>query len=145
MSRDDANDNYDAQQAEAELSALERRLWRNMLVALAAVTAGSLLVVSWRVTAGLALGGALAFFNYHWLRTSLAAVMGRAAQPDAPRDTRARRYFLRYFIIALVVAGAYRLDLVSLPATIIGLCAFVAALLFEGAAQLYSAIVKEET
>lgn len=144
MSIDEEQAQQDTKQAEAELGAMEKRVWRNMLIAVIGAVSGSLLVAPWRVTTGLLLGGLLAFFNYHWLRTALGAIVGRAAQPDVAPKVSPARYVLRYFIIALVVFGATQLRLVSLPATIAGLLAFAAAIMFEGLAQLYFVVAKEE-
>jgi hypothetical protein len=129
---------------ENQLAALETRLKRNMFAAVAAAVAGSLLVAPWRVTTGLFLGGALAFFNYHWLHTALSAIMGRAANPEAVITASPSRYVWRYFIIAGVVGFAVTLNLVSLPATLAGLLAFAVAIMFEGLAQIYFSIAKEE-
>ena len=135
---------YDPRQAAAELAAFERRLRRNMLVAVALAVTVSALCAPWRVTTGLLLGGALALFNYHWLSTSVAAIIGRAARPDEPQSVSPARYILRYFIIGLVVGAAALLDLVSLPATIGGLTALVAAIMWESLTEFYFTFAKEE-
>ncbi|HVG32361.1 MAG TPA: ATP synthase subunit I [Pyrinomonadaceae bacterium] len=131
---------------DGEGAALERRLRRGMFVALALAVTVSLLFAPWRVTTGLLLGGILSFFNHHWLRTSLAAVFGDAAQAGSRPRLSAARYVLRYFIIGLIVASAYTLDLISIGATIAGLCSFAAAIMIEAMTQLYFAIrYREET
>jgi hypothetical protein len=131
---------------DSEGAALERRLQRGMFVALSLAVAVSLLFAPWRVTTGLLLGGILSFFSHHWLRTSLAAVFGSAAQSRSRPRLGAARYVLRYFIIGLIVASAYTLDLISIGATIAGLCSFAAAIMIEAMTQLYFAIrYREET
>lgn len=126
-------------------SAMERRIFRGMCWAAALAVAASAPLAPWRVTTGLVLGGALALLNHHWLRTSVAAVFG-AAPAGARPELKAARYVLRYVVIAAVVAAACGLDLVSLGATLAGLCVFVAAALVEGFRQLYIAIAhREET
>ncbi len=126
-------------------SAMERRIFRVMCWTVALAFGLSALLAPWRVTTGLLLGGALALFNHHWLRTSVAAVFEQAPAGTKPKWT-AARYILRYFVIAALVVVAYKFDLVSLAATLAGLCAFVAAALVEGGRQLYLAIVhREET
>ncbi|MDQ3586161.1 MAG: ATP synthase subunit I [Pyrinomonadaceae bacterium] len=127
----------------ADGEALERRLFRGMWVSIVLAALVSVPLFPWRVTTGLLLGGVLSLFNHHWLRTALAAAFGRAAAGGRPR-IRAARYVLRYFVVAAVVWAAYALDLVSLPATIVGLCAFVPALLIEALTQFYFAIVYRE-
>jgi hypothetical protein len=123
--------------------ALERRLRRSMFVVVALAVLLSVPLAPWRVTTGLLLGGALAVFNHHWLRTSLSAVFGGKATGASSR-LMASRYVLRYVIIALVVASAYLLDLISLAATLAGMCAFAAAIMVEALVQLYFAIVYRE-
>jgi hypothetical protein len=126
-----------------EPRAAERRIFRGTFVAAAAAVAVSAFVAPWRVTTGLALGGALALFNQHWLRTSVEAVFEGASAARPPR-MRAARYFLRYFVVAAVVFVAFKVGLVSLTATLLGMCAVVAGLLAEGFRQLYFAIVRRE-
>ena len=126
--------------ADLEGAALERRLLRGMCVSVMLAVAISLPLAPWRVTTGLLLGGVLSFFNHHWLRTSLAAVFGNAAEAGRRPRLSAARYVLRYFIVGLVIASAYALDLVSIGATIAGLCSFAAAIMIEAMTQLYFAI-----
>ena len=57
---------------------------------------------------------------------------------------RAARYVLRYVVVAAAVYAAYRSGLVSLAATLAGMCAVVAGLIAEGFRQLYFAIVRRE-
>ena len=121
-------------------AALERRLLRAMFVSVALAVGLSLPLAPWRVTTGLLLGGLLSFLNHHWLRTSLQAVFGGAAAAGARPCLNAARYVLRYIVIAFVVAAAYTLDLVSIGATLVGLCSFVAAVMVEAFMQLYFAI-----
>jgi hypothetical protein len=116
-----------------------RRIHRDTLVAASAAVAVSAFLAPWRVTTGLALGGALAVLNLHWMRTSVAAAFAAVAPGARPRMTVAR-YVLRYFVVAAAVAAAVRFDLVSLVAALAGLCAVVAALLAEGFRQFYFAI-----
>jgi hypothetical protein len=120
-----------------------RRIFRGTFVAATAAVALSPFFASWRVTAGLALGGALALFNQHWLRSSVEAVFEGATSARPPR-MKVARYFLRYAVVAVVVFLAYRSGLVSLVATLAGMCAVVAGLLAEGFRQFYFAIVRRE-
>ena len=120
-----------------------RRIFRGTFVSATAAVALSPFFAPWRVTAGLALGGALALFNQHWLRTSVEAVFEGATSARPPR-VKVARYFLRYAVVAALVFFAYQSGLVSLVATLAGMCAVVAALLAEGFRQFYFAIVRRE-
>jgi hypothetical protein len=120
-----------------------RRIFRDTLVAAVAAVAVSAFVAPWRVTAGLALGGALTLFNQHWLRSSVEAVFDGATSARPPR-VKAARYILRYLVVAAAVFAAHSAGLVSLVATLAGMCAVVAGLLAEGFRQIYIAIVRRE-
>ncbi|HEX8890236.1 MAG TPA: ATP synthase subunit I [Pyrinomonadaceae bacterium] len=123
--------------------AMERRLFRTMCVTVASAVLVSAPLWPWRVTTGLLLGGVLSLFNHHWLRTSLGAVFS-TAESGRKVKFNAARYVLRYFIIAGVVGLAYTLNLVSIVATLLGLCSFVAAAMVEAFMQVYFAIVNRE-
>jgi len=123
--------------------AMEQRLFRSMCGAVAISVLVSVPLAPWRVTTGLLLGGILSLFNHHWLRTSLAAVFGTAESGKRVKIN-AARYVLRYFVIASVVAFAYSFGLVSIVATLIGLCSFVVAAMMEAIMQIYFIIVNRE-
>ena len=91
----------------------------------------SLPFAPWRVTTGLLLGGLLSLLSHHWMRTSIAAAFAGALAAGAKPQLTSVKYILRYFVVAAAVFAAYKLNLVSLPATIAGLCSFVVALFVE--------------
>lgn len=122
--------------------ALELRLFRTMIFSVIGAVMVATFLASWRVSSGLMLGGGLSLLNFHWLSTSVGAILSVAAV-QKPR-VRISRYFIRYFIVGIVVFAAYQLHLVSLPATIAGLCAFVPALFAEASRQFYFAIFNRE-
>jgi hypothetical protein len=125
--------------------AAERRIFRDTCITAVACVVVSALIAPWRVTTGLLLGGALGIFNQHWLRKSVAAVFSESPAGKRPK-LGAARYVLRYAVVAAAVVVAVKLNLVSLVATLAGMCAVVVALLAEGFRQLYFAIVhREET
>ena len=121
---------------------LEMRVFRVMIATVALAVVGSTMLAPWRVTFGLMLGGVLSVLNYHWLRTSVAAVFN-VAGTDRPR-VQISRYIVRYFVVGVAVFAAYQLRVVSLPATIVGLCSFVPALFVEAFRQFYFAIIHRE-
>jgi diacylglycerol kinase len=132
-----------ASDAGEDPSAVERRIFRDTCVAASVAVVASIFIAPWRVTAGLLLGGALSLFNMYWLRSSVSAVFDAAPEGRRPR-MRAARYVLRYVVIVAAVVAANALGLVSLAATLAGMCLVVAALLAEGFRQLYFAIVRRE-
>lgn len=132
-----------ASDAGEEPRAVERRVFRDTCIAVVVAVAASAMLAPWRVTTGLLLGGLLSLFNMYWLRTSVSAVFDAAPEGRPPR-MKAARYVLRYIFVAAAIAAANAFGLVSLVATLAGMCLVVAALLAEGLRQLYFAIVRRE-
>ena len=128
--------------AEAAEGALEMRVWRSMIASVALAVLIGTLLAPWRVPTGFLLGGALSLLNYHWLRTSVAAVF-RVAAGHRPQ-VKISRYFLRYLVVSVTAFAAYKLRLVSLAAMFAGLCAFVPALFVEALREFYFAIIHRE-
>jgi hypothetical protein len=130
-------------QAETHASGVEMRVFRTMAIAVAIAVIGSLPFAQWRVTAGLLVGGILSLLNHHWLSSSTAAAFSVVAHGAKPR-LKLARYILRYIVIAAVVFLAYKFSIVSLAATIAGLCSFVVALFVEAIREFYFAIIHRE-
>ncbi|HCX28253.1 MAG TPA: hypothetical protein DHU55_00525 [Blastocatellia bacterium] len=124
-------------------SGIDRRIFRSMVFAMALAVLASLPFGRWRITTGLLVGGILSLLNHHWLSSSTAAVFRVVAQGASPR-LKVAQYILRYFVIGAVVFFAYKLNIVSLAATIAGLCSFVVALFVEAFRELYFAIIHRE-
>ena len=124
-------------------AALQSRILRVMALSVTVAVIVSTSLAPWRSTVGLALGGILSLFNYHWLRSSISALIAANAS-DKTVGHSAWRYLLRYAVIGGVVFAAYTLGVVSLPATIIGLCSFVVALFAEAFRVFYLAIIHRE-
>lgn len=129
--------------AELRSDGIDGRIFRSMLFATTLTVIGSLAFAPWRLTTGLLLGGVLALLNHHWLRNSAMAALSVVAHGAKPR-IRLAQYVLRYGVIAAIVFAAYQLNIVSLAATIVGLCSFVAALFIEAIRELYFAIIHRE-
>jgi len=122
-----------------------RRILRTMAAAVTLAVMISAPMAQWRITTGLLLGGLLSLLNHHWLSSSTAAAFSVVAHGAKPKLTLAQ-YILRYLVVGAVVFVAYKLNLVSLGATIAGLCSFVVALFVEALREFYFAIVhREET
>jgi hypothetical protein len=120
-----------------EPGAMERRLFRVMCWAVALGVLLSAPFAPWRVTTGLALGGALALLNHHWLRASVRAAFTSATLTGLRPRLGVARFVLRYFVVVASVFAAYEFGVVSLVATLVGLSAFVVAGVAEGFVQTY--------
>ena len=123
--------------------ALQTRIFRVMAASVVLAVSLATLLAPWRVTTGLLLGGMLSLMNYRWMSTSIAALI-EARAFGKPATANGSRYIVRYFVVAAAVIAAYKLNVVSLPATIIGLCSFVVALFAEAFRQFYFIIVNRE-
>ncbi|MGH9932477.1 MAG: ATP synthase subunit I [Pyrinomonadaceae bacterium] len=128
---------------EAHNSGVEARIFRTMAFAVGLAVIVSVPFAPWRITTGLLVGGILSLFNHHWLSSSTAAAFTVLVHGAKPR-LKLAQYILRYLIIAAVVFLAYKLNLVSLAATIAGLCSFVVALFVEALREFYFAIIRRE-
>jgi ATP synthase I chain len=123
---------------------IDGRIFRSMAIAVALAVIISAPVASWRITSGLLLGGILSLLNHYWLRTSISAGFALAlGQGTRPQITLVQ-YVLRYFVVGTIVFAAYQLNIVSLPATVAGLCSFVVALFVEAFREFYFVIINRE-
>lgn len=126
-----------------DTGAVELRIFRVMIASIAVAGIASTILAPWRVTTGLLLGGGLSLLNYHWLRASVAAIFAGDIETRRPR-VRASRYLIRYFVVGFVAFGAYKMNLVSLPAMFAGLSSFVPAMFVEAGRQFYLVIIRRE-
>lgn len=132
--------------ASEDASAMAERLFRVMTWTVGAAVVASAVLMPWRVTTGLFIGGALSLLNHHWMRTAIMAAFALSADTGARPKLKIVRFITRYFIVAFAVAVASWLDIASLTAMLVGLCSFVVAALVEGFMQAYFVIIhREET
>jgi len=122
---------------------IEGRVFRTMAFATAFATIASMPFAPWRITTGLLLGGLLSLLNHHWLSSSTAAAFSVLVYGARPR-LRLVQYILRYLVVATVVFAAYKLNAVSLTATLVGLSSFVVALFMEAFREFYFAFIHRE-
>jgi ATP synthase I chain len=122
---------------------LEYRVFRSMVVASALAVTISAFIAPWRVTSGLLVGGLLALFSHRWLKNSAAAAIQLSRSGGRPQ-LRLAQFVLRYAVIVAVVFSLYTLDLISLPAVLVGMSSFVVAMMVEAVREFYFAITKRE-
>jgi hypothetical protein len=122
---------------------LNARIVRVMAISVVIAATIAAMCGPWRVAAGLILGGSLSLLNYRWLSSSIAAII-QAHAGGSGSGAKASRHILRYCVIAAVVLVAFKLNVVSLPAAIFGLCSFVVAFLAEASRQFYFIITHRE-
>lgn len=122
----------------------KRLLWLTAAVLLLLTVASFFKFTDWRVALGVFLGGVLSFLNLYWLRLSLKALLGTAAETGARPRFNSALYVLRYLTIATIIAFAATFNLVSVAATLVGLLSFAFAILLEAIIQIYFVIVNRE-
>jgi hypothetical protein len=129
--------------AKIRKNGIDGRIFRSMALTTAVAVILSLFLTEWRVTSGLLLGGVLALLNHHWLTGSTTAAFAVLAHGAKPR-LKLAQYILRYLVLATVIFVAYKLNVVSLAATLVGLSSFVVALFVEALREFYFAFIHRE-
>ena len=128
----------------ADDTGIDGRVFRTMAGAVGFAVIISAPFASWRITVGLLLGGVLSLLNHYWMRTSISAGFDLALGQGTKPQIKLAQYVLRYFVVGTIVFAVYQLNVVSLPATLAGLCSFVAALFGEAIREFYFAIIHRE-
>lgn len=128
----------------AASNGIDARIFRTMAGAVALAVIISAPFAPWRITTALLVGGVLSLLNHHWMRTSISAGFDLALGQGTKPQIKLVQYVLRYFVVGTIVFAAYQLNVVSLPATVAGLCSFVVALFVEALREFYFAIIHRE-
>jgi hypothetical protein len=121
-----------------ETTAVEKRLWRFLIISLAFECVLSLILADLKFLIGILVGGSLSMFNFHLLQNSVRGLF------QTESNSFAIKFFLRFVIIGLVIWGFYFLEIVSITAVLLGLSSFAAALMLEAIVQFYFVITKHE-
>src|SRR5258706_16188317 len=84
--------------AREDHGALEMRLFRVMIASVALAVIASTMLLPWRGTTGVVLGGFLSLWDFHWLPTSGAAVfrVGAGGRPPG----RGTQFCIRFFLVS---------------------------------------------
>ena len=120
------------------------RIRRFMLILAALLVAATGLKFGLRSALGLAVGSAIAYLNFHWLKRVVTALGERATGTTTAQSGKGVvfRFLLRYVLMAL---GAYAILTVS-PASLNGLLAGlflpVGAIACEAGYELYVALAR---
>jgi hypothetical protein len=97
----------------------------------------------WKIALGVALGCAISYLNFHWLKKVVAGLAELTIQSGAPASSRGivHRFLLRYFLMALVAFAILTVSRESLYGLFAGLFLPVAAILCEAAYEAYKVVV----
>lgn len=98
--------------------------------------------LGWRIGVGFALGAAIAFLNFHWLKKVVAGIADLTLQSGTPASGRSvvQRFLLRYFLMAVVAFVILTVSRESLYGLFAGLFLPVTAMLCEAAYEAYKVI-----
>ena len=108
-----------------------------MALAMIAAAAAGLIFKGGRFGLGVIFGGLLAFGNFAWLDRSTKAVFTRTSQGLGP-GLPALSYIFRYVVVGGALLVVYLTDAFPVAAVIIGLSAFVAAVVADGFYRIFN-------
>jgi hypothetical protein len=86
---------------------------------------------------GVLFGGALAFGNYYWLKTSTAAIFDKAFSGGGQGWWLPFRYISRYFALGSVILAVHFSGIMPAAAVIAGLAAFAIAVVVDGFISIF--------
>jgi hypothetical protein len=121
--------------------ALER-IHKFMLVLGAASVVTGTAFFGWRIGLGFAVGGAVSFLNFYWLKKVVAGVASLTIRSGTPVSSSkiVRRFLLRYFLMAMAAFVILTVSRDSLYGFFAGLFLPVAAMLCEAAYETYKVV-----
>ena len=121
--------------------ALER-INKFMLVLGAAALITAMTMFGWRIGVGFAVGGAVSFLNFYWLKKVVAGVAAAAAHTGTAVSSRrvVQRFLLRYFLMAMAAFVILTVSRDSLYGFFAGLFLPVAAMLCEAGYETYKVV-----
>lgn len=117
---------------------VERRVWRNIVFVIVTSVAITALAADFRVTLGVALGGALAVLNYRWLGSSLRAVLAVGSEKTPPGTT--LKFVIRWLVVAAIGWAANITGYVDAVGILAGLFAPAVAVMIEAAWVVYQTV-----
>ena len=134
-------DNTTVAQDDFYARALER-IHKFMLVLGAAALVTAMVEFGWRIGLGFAVGGAVSFLNFYWLKKVVAGVAAATIESGNPASSRGvvHRFLLRYFLMAMAAFVILTVSRDSLYGFFAGLFLPVAAMLCEAGYETYKVV-----
>jgi ATP synthase I subunit len=101
-------------------------------------------VFGWRTGVGFAIGGAVSFLNFYWLKKVVAGVAALTIRKGTPASSRriVQRFLLRYFLMALAAFVILTVSRESLYGFFAGLFLPVAAMLCEAVYEVSAVLTR---
>jgi hypothetical protein len=124
--------------------ALER-INKFMLVLGAAALVTATTMFGWRIGVGFAVGAAVSFLNFYWLKKVVAGIAAAAERTGPTVSSRrvVQRFLLRYFLMAMAAFVILTVSRDSLYGFFAGLFLPVAAMLCEAGYEVYAVLTRE--
>ena len=115
-----------------------------MLILAVILTLGAWMLFGWRIALGAALGCAVAYLNFHWLKSGVEGLADRVVQAGKSQSGKGIvfRFLLRYVLMGLVAYGILTVSPASLYGLFVGLFLPVAAIACEAAYEAYVALAR---
>jgi dipeptide/tripeptide permease len=134
----------DADKSEAFYSGALPRIRRFMIVAGVILATGAVVRYGWRVGLGFALGGAISFVNFHWLKGVVSAMADRITQTGRSESGKGivLRFVLRYVLMGLAAYAILSVSPASLYGLLAGLFLPVGAIACEAGYEVYVAVAR---
>jgi hypothetical protein len=117
-----------------------QRIERLLLILGAALVIALLLAFTWKDSLGAVIGIGAAWFNFYWMRTSVAGLVNKLAQAPDSRGSTALltlKFLLRYVVLAAVVYATLKGSVASVLGVFAGLLMIVPALMIEAGYEFY--------
>jgi len=118
------------------------RIHKFMLVLGAASIVTASAMLGWRIALGFAVGSAVSFLNFYWLKKVVAGIAAAAAHSGTATPSRrvVQPFLLRYFLMALAAFVILIVSRDSLYGFFAGLFLPVAAMLCEAGYETYKVV-----
>jgi hypothetical protein len=113
-----------------------------MLVWAAGATVAAVALRGWRVGAGLLVGCAVAYLNFEWLKSAVAAMADRITRTERARGGVGivARFLVRYVLLAAAAYTIFKVSRASLHGFLIGIFLPVAAIFSEALYEVWAAV-----
>ena len=134
----------DTATAETIYSGALDRIRRVMLALAVLFTVGAWWRFGWRIALGMACGCAVAYLNFHWLKSGVEGLADRIVHSGKSQSGKGIvvRFLVRYVLMGLVAYGILTVSPASLYGLFAGLFLPVAAIACEAAYELYVALAR---
>ncbi len=115
-----------------------------MIGAAVVFTVAALAIYGWRQALGMALGCAIAYVNFHWLKRVVNAMADRITSTAKPQSGRGivLRFVLRYVLMGLAAYAILSVSPASLYGLLTGLFLPVAGIACEAGYELYVTVAR---